>query len=170
MTGRRPAARLAAGAVTGRRPAARLAAGLAVALALGACRPTLFALSTAPPGRTGWLDTKHRHLTVSTGVAIAFACEKLGGPCKHARATSDDPAIAEVVPADLERLQARVEPGWTASTSMVPTSSFVVVARAAGETTIHVRSADGDRDLSVTVVAAPDRASAPVATAAPATP
>jgi hypothetical protein len=143
------------------RRAAGAAAIVALALALGACKPTLTALSTAPPGRTGWLDTKHRHLTVSPGVAIAFTCEKMGGPCKDARATSDDPTIAAVVPAHLARLQARMEPGWAVATSMVPVTSFVVVARTPGETRIHVRSGDGDRDLKVTVLAPPRPVAAP---------
>lgn len=135
--------------------ARRLAPLIAAALALGACKPVLFAQSVAPPGRTGWFDSKHRHLTVSPGVAIAFACEKFGGPCKGARATSDDPSIAAVVPAHLARLEARLEGGWSNATSMVPTTSFLVVAGKSGETRIHVRSSDGDRDLTVTVLAPP---------------
>ena len=121
-----------------------------VCLLVAACKPTLYALSTPPPGRTGWLDTKHRTLEVSPGVAIAFACEKWdGGPCRKATATVDDPKIALVVPAHLARLEARMD---DTDTSMVPATSFVVVARAPGETTVHVRSDDGDRTLTVTVL------------------
>jgi hypothetical protein len=133
-------------------------------LALAACKPTLTALSMPPPGRTGWLDTKHRTLEVSPGVAIAFTCEKWdGGPCKNATATVDDPAIATVVPAHLARLAARID---DMDTSMVPTTSFVVVARGSGVTTVRVRSDDGDRTLAVTVLpGATPVAAAPVAAA-----
>jgi hypothetical protein len=123
---------------------------LLAALALAGCKPTLYALSTPPPGRTGWLDTKHRTLEVSPGVAIAFACDKWdGGPCKKATATVDDPSIASVVPAHLARLEARMD---DTDTSMVPATSFVVVARASGTTTVRVHSDDGDRALTVTVL------------------
>jgi hypothetical protein len=128
---------------------------LIAAIALAGCKPQLYALSTPPPGRSGWLDSKERTLEVTAGVAIAFACEHDGGPCKHARATSDDPAIADVVPAHLARLDARVDPGFTPTTSMVPATSFVVVAHAPGTTVVHVRSDDGDRDLTVTVLPEP---------------
>lgn len=132
------------------------------ALLLGACHPYLYAISTPPPGRVGWLDSDKRTLEVSSGVAIAFACEK-GGPCKNARATSDDPTIADVVPAHLARLDERIDPGFTPTVSMVPATNFVVVARAPGKTVVHVRSDDGDRDLTVTVLPEP----APVAAPAP---
>jgi hypothetical protein len=132
-------------------------------LLLAACNPTLTAMSMPPPGRTGWLDTKHRTLEVSPGVAIAFECEKWdGGPCKNATATADDPAIATVMPAHLARLDARID---DTSTSMVPTTSFVVVARASGVTTVRVRSDDGDRTLAVTVLPG----ATPVVTTSPAT-
>jgi hypothetical protein len=134
------------------------------ALALGACKPTLYAMSMPPPGRTGWLDSKELTLEVSPGVALAFACEKWdGGPCRKATATSDDPRIADVVPAHLARLDARLD---NTTTSMVPATSFVVVAHAAGTTAIHVHSDDGDRTLDVTVDADPTRVVAAPAPAA----
>jgi hypothetical protein len=134
---------------------ARRTAALALGVALAGCKPTLYALSTPPPGRSGWLDSDDNSLEVSAGVAIAFACDHQGGPCRHASATSDAPAIAEVRPAHLARLEARVDPGWAPTTSMVPATSFVIVAHGAGRTVVHVRSDDGDRDLQVTVIAAP---------------
>jgi hypothetical protein len=122
-------------------------------LVVAACKPTLYALSTPPPGRSGWLDTKHRTLELSSGVAIAFACETWdGGPCAKATASSDAPAIADVAPAQLARLQPRVD---GATTSMVPATSFVVIARAPGTAHVQVRSADGDRTLTVTVLPEP---------------
>jgi len=133
----------------------RVAVVLAAAAALTGCKPVLYALSTPPPGRTGWFDSKERTLEVTAGVAIAFACEHDGGPCKHATARSDDPTIADVMPAHLARLDARVDPGWTPTTSMVPATSFVVIAHGAGKTVVHVRSDDGDRDLTVTVLPEP---------------
>ena len=88
-----------------------------------------------------------RHRDFAAAHGLAFAADFA--------AVLADPTIAAVVPAHLARLEARLEPGWAATTSMVPATSFVVVARAAGKTTVHVRSSDGDRDLTVTVVAPP---------------
>ena len=122
---------------------------VALALLVAACKPSLTALSVAPPGRTGWFDSEHRTLDVSPGVAIAFDCQKWnGGPCRRATAVSEHPEIADVVPAHLARREARMD--WDA-TSMVPPSSFVVIAHAAGTTAVRVRSDDGDRTLTVTV-------------------
>jgi len=143
--------------------ALRLASVLLTSGLLAGCKPVLYALSPPPPGRSAWLDSKDSTLEVSQGIAIAIACEK-DGPCRHATARADDPSIAEVVPAHLARLDARTEPGFTPTTSMVPATSFVLIARSAGHTVVRVRSADGDRDLDVTVVPAPTRA--PVQTVA----
>jgi hypothetical protein len=140
---------------------------VAALVALAGCGPTLYALSAPPPGRTGWLDSDKDTLDVTDGVAIAFACEK-HGPCRNARAQSEDPNVAEVVPAHLARLDPRIGDAWAFTISMVPATTFVVVARATGRTVIHVRSDDGDRDLTVRVAPAP--AAAPVAATATATP
>jgi len=130
----------------------------ALLLLVAACNPTLYAMSTPPPGRVGWLDTKERTLEMSNGVAIAFACEKWdGGPCRGATAASADPAIADVVPAHLARLDARLD---NTDVSMVPATSFLVVGHKPGKVTIHVRSDDGDRELEVTVLPEPSRAAA----------
>jgi hypothetical protein len=141
----------------------------ALAVAASACTPYLTAQSVAPPGRIGWLDTKHHVLELSAGVAIAFACEK-NGPCRAATAISDDPATATVWPAHLARLATRFDAGWTGATSMVPATSFIVVGQRAGRTTIHVRSRDGNRDLTVSVLPEPTPLPPVAAAPAPAAP
>jgi hypothetical protein len=68
-----------------------------------------------------------------------------------------------VMPAHLARLDARFD---DMERSMVPTTSFVVVARTSGVTTVHVRSDDGDRTLAVTVLPGATPIAATPATAA----
>jgi hypothetical protein len=72
-----------------------------------------------------------------------------GGACEHMQVTSSDPAIAEVRPASLGVL---VPAGmFNAQTA----SAVVVVGRAPGTTTLHVKAKEGERDVIVTVVAPP---------------
>lgn len=120
---------------------------LLVILLTGGCGPWLYAMSTPPPGAVGMLDTDDERAEVSEGAALAFRCEK-HGPCKHATATSDDPEIADVLPANLARLD---EAFWN---GVQPPTTFVIVGKAAGRTRVHVRSSDGDVTLDVVVVAA----------------
>lgn len=113
----------------------------------GGCGPWLYAASTPPPGAVGMLDTDDEWAELTEGTALAFTCDD-GGPCKHATATSDDPAIAEVRPANLARLDPALFSG------MQPPATFVIVGKTPGKTRIRVRSSDGGVDLRVTVVAA----------------
>jgi len=124
-------------------------------LALAACNPYLTQQSVAPPGRSarlasvnGFWGLKYYKLELSEGVALALTCNE-GGPCSKPSIRSEDPAIAEVRPASLAALE-RV--GWTDN---VASSAFVVVGKAPGTTKLHVRTADGNRDVVVTVVAPP---------------
>jgi len=136
--------------------AAMIAASI-IALGAGAgCLPTLAAQSAAPPGRAARLDedvtfwgTKRYRLELSQGVALAISCHD-GGPCEKLVATSDNPAIAEVRAASLTALQPAGYHGNQQSASAV-----VVVGKAPGTTTIHLRSKTGGRDVPVAVVAPP---------------
>jgi hypothetical protein len=137
--------------------AALVALSALVALATAGCHPTLAAESSAPPGRAARLDeiihwfwgNQGYRLELSQGVALAVSCTR-GGPCEKLVATSDDPAIAEVRPASLAALRPTGYHGNQQSAAAV-----VVVGKAPGATTIHVRSADGSRTIRVTVVAPP---------------
>ena len=129
-----------------------IAAGLAVA----ACNPYLTQQSVAPPGRAARLDPvngfwglKHYKLELSQGVALALTCNQ-GGPCSKPNIISDDPAIAEVRPASLGRLESI---GY--SMDATPSSAFVIVGKAPGTTKLHLRTKDGTRDVIVTVIAPP---------------
>lgn len=125
-----------------------LAALLAAAPLAAGCGPWLYAASTPPPGSIANLDTEAEHAVLGQGTVLAFRCADTG-PCKGARAVSDDPSIAEVRPAALAQLTPDVWRG------MQPEATFVLVARAPGHTRVRVTSADGDVDLRVTVLAAP---------------
>jgi hypothetical protein len=128
---------------------------VALAMSLGACNPYLTQQSVAPPGRsarldevTGFWGLQRYRLELSEGVALALTCTK-GGPCEKTAVISDDPAIAEVRPASLSALQ---QIGFSAQ---MPASAFVVVGKAPGKTTLHVRAREGTRDVVVTVIAPP---------------
>ncbi|MEJ7604161.1 MAG: hypothetical protein WKG01_40225 [Kofleriaceae bacterium] len=123
---------------------------------LAACSPSLTAQSVAPPGRAARLDAvsgfwgvKSYRLELSEGVAFALTCHK-GGPCEHLVATSDDPKIAQVRTAALQRL----DPAGF-SDSQAAAAAVVIIGKTPGTTTIRVRSKDGGRDVRVTVVPPP---------------
>jgi hypothetical protein len=124
------------------------------ALAIAGCNPYITQQSVAPPGRAARLDSvdgfwgvKHYRLEISEGVALALTCNE-GGPCHTVNVISEDPAIAEVRPASLNRL----EHGYGAH---APSSAFVVVGKAPGQTKLHLTAHEGKRDVVVTVIAPP---------------
>ncbi len=139
-----------------------LAALLAALLSslLGGCGPWLYAVSTPPPGSIGNLDTDDERAELTAGSALAFRCDD-GGPCQGARATSDDPSIAEVLPASLARLEMAAFDGFT------PQTTFVIVGKSPGKTRIRVRTSDGNVDLAVRVHPAPTPVPVPVPTPVP---
>lgn len=128
---------------------------------LAGCPPALTAQSTAPPSRTARLDPIHGFWTItgyrlelSQGVAIAISCSS-GRPCAKLRATSDDPTIVEVREASLAQLEQQ-------GTAFVPRvydrqtmSALVAIGKTPGKTTVRVQSADGDREVYVTVAPPP---------------
>ena len=135
------------------------AAALAIAIAIAAlagCHPTLIAESPAPPGRavrldavSGFWGVKGYRLELSQGVAFAVSCT-YGGPCEQLVATSDDGTIADVRAASFSALR---QAGF--SSARLPVAAVVIVGKAAGTTTIRLRSKSGDREVRVTVVAPP---------------
>jgi hypothetical protein len=133
------------------------AAVIAIALAsLTGCLPTLSSQSLPPPGRTARLDavdgfwqTKYYRLELTEGVAFALTCDR-GGPCEKLVARSDDPAIADVRPASLAKLEPNDHRG-----NQTAASALVIVGKKPGQTWVRLRSKDGDRDVKVTIVAPP---------------
>ena len=116
-----------------------------IALLGSGCGPWFYSVTTPPPTRTASLDTSRRKIELSPGVALGFICEK-SGPCRNASAVSDDPSIARVFSAHLNHLHYAGLAGHRQATS------FVVVGVTPGKTTIRVRSSDGNKTLSVTVI------------------
>jgi hypothetical protein len=121
---------------------------VAAAAALSGCGPWLYAASVPPPGAIGRLHTDHEWAELTQGSALAFRCED-AGPCERARATSDDPEIADVRPASLARLELAAWAG------MQQEATFVIIGKNPGTTRIRVVSADGDVNLKVTVLPPP---------------
>lgn len=137
------------------RPMAKMTlfALLVLSALAGACTPNLYAVSTPPPLRTAELRSEQPlfskrtyQVRLSAGVAMAFNCSH-GGPCRDARVTSEDPAVARVVPAHLNRL----ERDYMSLDHNAPTT-FVLMGVSPGETRVHLASADGDASIRVTVI------------------
>ena len=134
---------------------------LAALAFLAGCPPVLTAQSTAPPSRAARLDAisgfwgiENYRLELTKGVAIAITCSD-GKPCEKMRVTSDDPNIVEVRDASLAQLEQQGNALATRVYERQTMSALVAVGKSPGKTTIRVRSADGDRDIYVTVVAPP---------------
>lgn len=128
---------------------------------LAGCPPALTAQSTAPPSRAARLDAingfwgvENYRLEISRGVAIAITCSS-GKPCEKMRATSDDPSVVEVRDASLGQLEQQGNAYASRVYERQTMSALVAIGKSPGKTTIRVRSADGDRDIYVTVVAPP---------------
>jgi len=119
-------------------------------LALAACNPHLYAASVPPPGALGDLDTKHRTSELTEGTVLAVRCEKFGMPCRHTDVKSDDPSVAQILPAALAQLE---DAGWAGE---APASEFVIVGKKPGTTTVRVQATQGHVYLKVTVLPAPD--------------
>ena len=141
--------------------AVTLIVAIVAAVTAAGCNPTLSAESLAPPGRAARLDEvtgffgniKSYKLELSRGVAIAVTCTH-GGPCGKLRATSDDPAIAEVHDASFGVL--RPNGGSTYyPTNQATAAAFVVVGKAPGTTRVRIKTNDGSRTIAVTIVAPP---------------
>lgn len=140
---------------------------------LTGCNPYLFQASAPPPARSARLDevknfwgvVKRYRLEVSEGVAVAMRCEQ-AGPCEHMTVVSENPGVAEVRMASLSQLQPT--PYVVSSPQQQPLAALVVVGKSPGSTKLHVRTKDGSRLVTVTVIAPPTIGS-PVTAAAPAT-
>ena len=101
------------------------------------------ALSTPPPGLTASLNDEDKSMRISTGVALVFECFHWNGdPCGR-DASSNNSAIARILPAALDTLT-----GDYYREGPQTRSAFVVVGVAEGETDVH---AGGD-SMSVKVL------------------
>jgi hypothetical protein len=126
---------------------------LVAALSVAGCGPFFNAVSAPPVGRTAQLDARNDTIEISAGVALAFECRgSVGDPCVGASATTDDPAIARVLPAYLDRTSGRGDWYGGGYHGPAPRSVFVVYGVAPGKTSLRVRSERGNQELPVTVL------------------
>ena len=119
-------------------------------LALAACHPHLYAASVPPPGAVGSLHSGNNTSELTEGTVLAFECVKYASPCRNAVAKSDDPEIAEVLPASLAQLWL----DYMGNAGVVQQSEFVIIGKKPGTTVIRVQASQGHRALRVTVVPA----------------
>lgn len=130
---------------------------LATACVTAGCGPTLWQVSTPPPTRDVALDHEARAgtLHVARGVAVAFDCVEgfwWIDACRAATATSDNPEVARVLPAHLERETAQPAYGYQARPNLDrQRSGFVVVGASPGKTVVRVVSSKGTYELDVVV-------------------
>jgi len=116
---------------------------VAVALLAGPACTTYRTLTPPPPSRVATLNTADNEVRISPGVALAFECITPGGnPCGNGDATMDDPKVAKVFPAHVNRLDRFM------SGSFTPTS-FVVVGVKPGETVLRIPDEDPLRIIVV---------------------
>ena len=112
----------------------------------------LAALTPPPPGKVATLDDEHDTLELSKGIAFAFECtsseDSYQGPCRDATATAGDEGIINVFPGYVDTLVDTYDDGFAGPRSR---TAFVVVALAAGETDLIVKTSDGDVTVEVTV-------------------
>jgi len=105
--------------------------------------PTIevYAVTAAPPARTAAIVTSDEEhtITISRGVALAMACwDSCRGACDSPTFTVGNPEVVSVRPAS--------RPSTTGAT-------WVLVAAAAGETSLTVRSACAEEVYAVNVLA-----------------
>jgi hypothetical protein len=137
----------------------RGAAAMAVTAALSVfgaagCDPRFEALTVPPPTAVAELSDEDMTIDLSKGVALGFECiARDGTPCDSATAEADDPAIAGVFQGYVDLLSPSVPAGSGQRVGSEPRAIFVVVGRAVGTTTLHIKSDDGDDDFSVEVTA-----------------
>jgi hypothetical protein len=100
-------------------------------------------LTPPPPSRVANLNTEDNELRVSPGIALGFECITAGGnPCGDGQATIDDPKVAKVYPAHVNRLERYLDG------SFAPTS-YVVVGVTPGETVLRIADEDPLRVIVV---------------------
>jgi hypothetical protein len=130
----------------------KLVVAVVIAFAAGCDPVSLTALTVPPPGKVALLDDEAQTLKLSRGIAVGFECTanttEYNGPCRNARAKTDDENVAVVFSSYLDSVADTWDGGAAGPRSRV---AFVVVGLAAGKTDVHVITADGDVDLSVTI-------------------
>jgi hypothetical protein len=127
----------------------RLLGLAAIVLATAGC-PSLYAVSSAPPLTSAELDLVDDRIELSKGVALAIDCYDpwWGGPCEELAVTVDDPSIATVARAHLDKYRDRAGFVYDPQSQR---SVFVVAGVSPGQTTLRIESDDGDRTLEVWV-------------------
>ena len=118
--------------------------------ALTGCGPSMFAVSTPPPTRSGAHQVDlfdEDQIKLSRGVALAFDCADIwpGNPCSIASLKTENKKVAQVYPAFLERQKTP----W--GTTVEPRSAFVLTGISPGETVMTVVSDSGTRAVVITV-------------------
>jgi hypothetical protein len=127
----------------------------AFAAAVAGCDPvSVTALTPPPPGKVADLDDESLDLELSRGTALAFECTahntEYSGPCRNARAKTSDGEVAIVYASYLDTLiDSWDDQGYAGTQARV---AFVVVGLAEGKTDLEVITADGDVNVSVTIV------------------
>lgn len=131
----------------------KLAIAFLLALTTGCDPISVTALTVAPPGKTADLDDVSLELDVSKGIALGFEClantNDYDGPCRNPRAKIDDENIAVVFSSYLDTLVESYEDGASGPRAR---TAFVVVGLQPGKTNLELITADGDIDVSVTVL------------------
>lgn len=103
---------------------------LVALLAHSACTH-LEPLTVAPAGQHADIDNGNDTIALSRGVAVAFTCVSAWGNRCEGTPRVDDPNIALVYPAHLERLE------WFPGGKFEPTS-FVIVGVSGGRTALRI--------------------------------
>ncbi|NUP07919.1 MAG: hypothetical protein HOW73_17885 [Polyangiaceae bacterium] len=133
--------------------ATTLATALTVACFATGCAPQIRAASTPPPTRSGEHAANladDDEVRLGKGVALAFDCYEgfFAETCRDATATIDDPTVAKVFPAHLERQKAPWSPAFG---SVRPRAGFVVVGVKRGRTVLRVNGSSASSDVQIIV-------------------
>ena len=112
------------------------------ALACAGCETSLVATSAAPAAKAGAIDPIYKSIELSAGVALALACTYHLQPCEDTTAATTDESLAEVRPAILHELS---------DEDAIPPTTFVLFAKAPGETTMRIEGTVADADYTVTI-------------------
>ncbi len=115
------------------------------------CSPILSTMSSAPPTRIATLDNMDDEIRISKGVALAISCRNgfWYDPCENASAQTDNPQVAAVVRAHLEKY--RRDTGFVYEGYADERAVFVLAGVTPGRTTLRIAADDGTRELEVIV-------------------
>lgn len=131
--------------------AAGLAALIGLAAGLAGC-VEVWSVSAPPIGHPGAYESNafsDGEVRLVQGTVLAFDCVDsfTGAACVLADMKQEDPAVAEILPAHLER---KPSP-WGGGTQVEPRAGFLIVARHEGATRVVIPSSIGERTIRVVV-------------------